>query len=217
MGIKIFGAALSPFVRKVRVAVKEKGLDYEHVHVDPFKKPDDYTELSPFGRIPAFQDEGKTLADSGVICTYLEAKYPEPSLYPTDPFEKAQCLWFEKFGDYELAPLATFGVFRNRVVMRLMGNNCDEDKVAEVLDSKLPPLLDYLEAQLGDNEFIVGGQFIVADISIATHFVNMSLGGEKIDATRWPKSAAYVDGILSRPTFAELSQAEHGFVKKYLG
>lgn len=217
MSISIYGAALSPFVRKVRVAAKEKNLEYEHVHVDPFKKPDDYWELSPFGRIPAFKDGDHVLADSGVICCYLEAQYPEPALYPTDPYQKARALWFEKFGDYELAPVATFGVFRNRVVMRLLGQNCDENQVAESLEKKLPPLLDYLEEELGDNEYIVNDQFTVADISIATHFVNMSLGGEKIDAARWPISAAYVDRILSRPAFAELSEKEHAFVQKYLG
>ncbi|MDX1695630.1 MAG: glutathione S-transferase family protein [Ketobacteraceae bacterium] len=217
MTISIYGAALSPFVRKVRVIAREKQLDYEHIHIDPFRKPDDYRELSPFGRIPALKDGDKVLADSGVIACYLESQYPEPALYPTDPYLKAKALWFEKFGDYELAPVATFGVFRNRVVMRLMGNACDEDLVAECLENKLPPLLDYLEKELGDSEYIVDNQFSVADISIATHFVNLSLGGEKIVSDKWPKSAAYVDRILSRPSFAELSEKEHGFVKKHLG
>lgn len=217
MAISVYGAALSPFVRKVRVALKEKKLDYEHVHIDPFKKPDDYFELSPFGRIPAFKDNDNVLADSGVICCYLDGKYPEEPLYPNDPYAKARTLWFEKFGDYELAPVATFGVFRNRVVMRLLGQNCDESLVSEALDKKLPPLLDYLEKEIGDNEYIVGNQLTVADIAIATHFVNMSLGGEKIDGQRWPEAAAYVDRILSRPSFAELSEKEHGFVQKFLG
>lgn len=217
MGISIYGAALSPFVRKVRVAAKEKGLEYEHVHVDPFKKPEDYWEMSPFGRIPALKDGDKILADSGVICSYLDSQYPETPLYPTDAYERARTLWFEKFGDYELAPVATFGVFRNRVVMRLLGQNCDESTVSEALNEKLPPLLDYLEKEIGDRKYIVGNNLTVADIAIATHFVNMSLGGEQIDAQRWPKSAAYVEGILSRPAFAELSEKEHGFVQKYLG
>lgn len=217
MGITVYGAALSPFVRKVRVAVKEKGLDYEHVHVDPFKKPEDFHEISPLLRIPAFKDGDDVLADSGVICSYLEAKYPEQSLYPSDPYEKARALWFEKYGDYELAPVATFGIFRNRVVMRLLGQSCNDEEVSEALNKKLPPLLDYLEKEIGNNEFIVGNQLTIADISIATHFVNMSLGGERIDNNRWPNAAAYVDRILSRPYFAELSEKEHGFVKKFLG
>ena len=217
MSISIYGAALSPFVRKVRVIAKEKGLEYDHVHVDPFKKPEDYFEMSPFGRIPAFKDGDKVLADSGVIACYLDNQYPEPVLYPEDPYLKARTMWFEKFGDYELAPVATFGIFRNRVVMRLIGQECNESQVSENLETKLPPLLDYLEKEVGDNTFIVNNQFTVADISIATHFVNMSLGGETIDASRWPKAANYINGILSRPAFAELSEQEHAFVQKYLG
>ena len=173
MTLKVFGASLSPFVRKVRVALAEKGLHYEQIHVDPFNKPADYHEMSPFGRIPAFQDADHTLADSGVICSYLESRYPEPPLYPAEPYARAQTLWFEKFGDYELAPVCTFGIFRNRVVMRLIGQPFDENRVQKAFREQLPPLLDYLESQLGNGPFIVNGRFTVADIAIATQFANM--------------------------------------------
>ncbi len=217
MALTVYGAALSPFVRKVRVALMEKGLNYEHVHVDPFKKPEDYHEISPFGRIPAFKDGDKILADSAVICSYLQSKYPEPALYPADPYERARTLWFEKFGDYELSPIATFDIFRNRVVMKLIGQSCNEDKVADALNQKLPPLLDYLEKEIGRNEFIAGNQLTVADIAIASQVANMELGGERIDNSLWPNTAAYVERMLARPHFAALIEQELGFVKKFLG
>lgn len=217
MSITLYGASLSPFVRKVRAALAEKGLPYEHVQIDPFRQPPEYREISPFGRIPALRDGDNTLADSGVICTYLEAQYPQTPLNHADPFQKARVLWFEKFGDYELAPVMTFGVFRNRVVMKLIGKPSDEEQVSKCLHEKLPPLLDYLEANLPEDGFIVGDRLTVADIAIATHFVNFAHGGETVDAARWPRSAAYTRRILARPSFASAIEQEEAFIRKILG
>lgn len=216
MSMTLYGASLSPYVRKVRVVLAEKGLPYEHVQIDPARRPADYWQISPFGRIPALRDGERTLADSGVICTYLEAQYPATSLTYDDPYLKARVGWFEKFGDYELGPVATFGVFRNRVVMKLLGQPCDETLVQRAMTEKLPPLLDYLEANAPKEGYIVGDRFTVADIAIATHFINLNLGGEQVDAARWPKSAAYIQRIIQRPTVAPLVEKEQGFVQKLL-
>jgi len=217
MSITLYGATLSPFVRKIRIFLAEKGLDYEHVQIDPFNKPADYENMSPFGRIPALKDGDKTLADSAVICSYLEEKYPGPPLYPSDPYLKARTLWFEKFGDYELAPQTTFRVFRNRVVMRLIGQTPDESVVEEALESQIPPLLDYLEKELGDTPYIVGNQFSVADIAIATQFICFALGGEFVNQTRWPRSANYLQCLFDRSSIQPLYQNELSFVNKVLG
>lgn len=216
MTITVYGASLSPFVRKVRVALIEKGLDYEHVQVDPFRPPENYRELSPFGRIPALRDGDNLMADSAVICTYLEAQYPQVPLSYRDPALQARVQWFEKFGDAELAPVTTFGVFGNRVIKKLLGNPCDDAHVATCLETRLPPLLDYLEANAPKDGFIVGDRLTIADIAIATQFVNLGFASETIDATRWPLSAAYVSRILARPSFAPLAAQEQGYVSKIL-
>lgn len=216
MTMTLYGASLSPYVRKVRVVLAEKGLPYEHVQTDPFRRPAEYFEISPFGRIPALKDGDRVLADSGIICTYLESQYPATALTYDDPYLKARVAWFEKFGDYELGPVATFAVFRNRVVMKLIGQDGDEAQVKRAMTEKLPPLMDYLEANAPAQGFIVGDHFTVADIAIATHFVNLNLGNEQIDAARWPTSAAYIQRILQRPSVAPLAEQEHGFVKKLL-
>ena len=73
---------------------------------------------------------GVTLTLVAGLVLYLDAQYPQNSLTYTDPYLRAQVQWFEKFGDYELAPVLTFGVFRNRVLMRFLGKPCDEQQVA---------------------------------------------------------------------------------------
>lgn len=218
MAITLYGAVLSPFVRKVRVALDVKALTYERVHVDPFKLPNDfdYQEISPLQRIPALQDGDFSIADSAAIAAYLDAKYPGAALYPSEPEAKAQAIWFEKFGDYELAPVATFRFFRNRVVMPLLGRASDEDAYSEGLNTLLPPLMDYLESQLNTHGFIVGDTLCIADIAIASQFVNMSLGQVSIDTNRWPKAAAYNQRVLEATSMGAISEEDHARTHKIL-
>ena len=154
MSLTVFGAPLSPFVRKVRVCLNEKGLDYRLETVMPFTPPQWYYELNPLGRIPALKDgDDCTLADSSVICQYLEEAYSDtPSLYGDEAQQRGQIRWLEKYADYELAPLTTFTVFRNRILKPMSGQACNEEAVQAALQQKLPPHFDYLERQLGQLE-----------------------------------------------------------------
>jgi len=217
MSMKLYGAVLSPFVRKTRMVLALKGLDYEAVHVDPNNKPDGYEKISPLQRIPALEVDGHCLADSAVICAYLEKVQPEPALYPTDPYEYARTLWFEKYADYELAPHCTFIVFRNRVVKRLMGQDCDEESIAKALESRIPPLLAYLEQQLEGREYLAGDQLTVADIAVASQLVNFRHGGETVDAAQYPNLAAHVARVHALEPFAKTIDKESGFINKMLG
>jgi glutathione S-transferase len=217
MTLKVYGAALSPFVRKVRVFLGEKNLDFEAVHVDPNDPPADYEQLNPLKRIPALADGEHVLADSGVICAYLERRFPEPALYPSDDYDYARALWFEKFADYELAPNCTRTIFRNRVVMRLLGHSCDEDAVHRARHEALPPLFDYLEDQLGDQTFMVGDRFSIADIALSCQFTNLQHGGEAVEAARWPRLAAYAQRLEARPVFQQHIEKETAFIRKVIG
>ncbi|TXH96728.1 MAG: glutathione S-transferase family protein, partial [Pseudomonas sp.] len=131
MSLIVYGAPLSPFVRKVRLCLLEKDLPYQLEIITPFGQPDWYREINPLGRIPALRDGDVTLADSSVICQYLEEKHPEhTTLYGREPAHRAQIRWLEKYADYELAPLCTFTVFRNRILKPTMGKSSDEASIA---------------------------------------------------------------------------------------
>ena len=96
----------------------------------PFTPPDWYYAINPLGRIPALKDGDCTLADSSVICQYLEEAYPAtPTLYGDSAQARGQVRWLEKYADYELAPLTTFTVFRNRILKPTSGQPCNEEAV----------------------------------------------------------------------------------------
>ena len=217
MTMKLYGAALSPFVRKTRVFLQEKELEFEAVHVDPNSPPDGYEQINPLKRIPALEHEGRYLADSAVICQYLEKLHPEPTLYPTDPYEYARCLWFEKFADYEIARDCTFAIFRNRVVMRLLGKECNEEMVQQALQEKIPPLFRYLDSELAGKHYLAGEHMTVADIALASQMVNFRHGGEAIDADSYPHLHAHIERMHGRAAFAKAIEKESAFVDKVRG
>ena len=215
MSLTVFGAPLSPFVRKVRLCLLEKGLDYQLEMVMPFTPPEWYLQLNPLGRIPAFKDGELCLADSSVICQYLEEAYePTARLYGNNAAQRAQIRWLEKYADYELAPLTTFGVFRNRILKPSSGHPCNEESVQAVLNEKLPPHFDYLERQLGENDCFIGNQLSMADIAFACQLINMEHGGEVIDAGRWPALSAHFARMKALASVQSLLPGEQRMTAK---
>jgi len=205
----VLGANLSPFVRKVRVFLAEKGLEYQLEPVVPFNPGPEFKAISPLGKIPAYRDGDVTLADSSVICAYLEKSHPQPALYPAEPLAYARALWFEEFGDSGLAPIMGAKIFFQRLIgPAFFGQQPDQAVIEKALTSELPPLFDYLEAQLGDRAYVVGNTLSIGDIGLCTQFANFQHAGERVDATRWPRLARYVAAILSRPSFAALITEE---------
>ncbi|MBX9756182.1 MAG: glutathione S-transferase family protein [Pseudomonadaceae bacterium] len=218
MSLTVYGAPLSPFVRKLRVFLAEKGLEYQLEIITPFGQPEWYRELSPLGRIPALKDDDFSIADSSVICQYLEEKHPElPQLYGQTPAQRAQIRWLEKYADYELAPLTTFAVFRNRVLKPTMGQPCDEAVVQTALHDKLPTHFDYLEKVLGTADYFVDNRLSMADLAFSCQLINLEHGGEQLDQQRWPALAALLQRVKLRASIAEVLPGEQRTLAKLSG
>jgi glutathione S-transferase len=214
MGFKIIGASLSPFVRKTRVFFAEKGIPYEHEPLVPFNVPAEYKKKSPLGKIPCLEHDGRPLPDSSVICAYVEKVHPQPALYPSDPWDYGRALWYEEYIDGGFVGTGMAPVFFERVVKKLMGAQPDQAKVQEAIDKVHPVTFAYLSEQIGDQEYLVGGRFTIADIAVASPFVNLAHAGVHADAKRWPKLAAYLERIHARPSFKTLIEQERAELPK---
>lgn len=219
MALIVYGGAISPFVRKVRVMLAEKGVAYQLEQVSPFNPPPEFLAISPLKRIPVLRDtdmpEPNTLPDSSIICDYLEHKYPTPALYPADPFERAKALWYEEYADSVLAQNIGRGLFFERIVKRMMRGQPDEAVCQKTLTTELPPLFDHMEHEIGDKPFLAGNMFSIADISTGTMIVNLVHSGEAIDHKRWPKFGAYIDRIHARPSFRAMIDEETPLIKRF--
>ncbi|MFP6850768.1 MAG: glutathione S-transferase family protein [Pseudomonas sp.] len=215
MSLIVYGAPLSPFVRKVRLFLAEKGLDYQLEVILPFGQPAWYRDISPLGRIPAIKDGDFSLADSSTICQYLDEKHSElASLLGQNAEQRAQVRWLEKYADYELAPLCTFSVFRNRALKPSMGQSCDEATVQKALHEKLPVHFDYLEKTLGTAEYLVGDSLTLADLALACQLINMQHGNETLDTQRWPNLSAHYARIKARASVQGVLPGEQKILAK---
>ena len=204
----LYGAGLSPFVRKVRVVLAEKAIAYDHDPVVPFNVSAEYKAISPLGKIPAYKDENGPLSDSSVICAYLEKRHPTPALYPTDPYQYARALWFEEYADGGITPVGGAKIFFPRIVApRFFNQPADETAIQKAIDEDLPPLLSYLESQLA-GDWLVGSQFSIADIGVGTQFVNLRLAGVTVDTQRFPKLSRYIARVHERPSFKPLIEED---------
>ncbi|MEN8182041.1 MAG: glutathione S-transferase family protein [Myxococcota bacterium] len=108
--MKLYSGPLSLFTAKVRIALDEKGLDYERVEVGWSREHryephhPEVVALNPRRQVPVLVDGDLVVYDSTLILEYLEDRYPEPPLYPRDVAARARCRQIEAAADEILFP-----------------------------------------------------------------------------------------------------------------
>jgi glutathione S-transferase len=211
----LYGSSLSPFVRKVLAYAGEKGIELD-LQPTGFPNPGpEFLEASPFRKMPALRDGDYTLADSSAIIHYLEAVYPEPALIPGDPKLKGKTIWFDEFGDTIVCACGAKIFFNKIVAPRFLGRPGDDAVAAAAECDELPPILDYLERTVPDEGgYLVGNSLTLADISVAGPFANFRHTNTKVDAERYPRTVAYVERILDRPSFRPWIERETAYLAK---
>lgn len=206
--VRIIGSFVSPYVRKVLACMNLKHIRYEVDPITPFYGNDEFERLSPLRRIPLFVDGDFHISDSTVICGYIDEAYQGHPLFPADPKDRARARWFEEFADTRLGDVFIWGLFYQKVVHPIVwGEPGDQARIAKSLSEDIPAALDYLERELPADGFLFG-DIGTADISIASFFVNGGYAGFDIDASRWPRSAAFVERTLAHECFADLLRFE---------
>jgi len=203
----VHGAHGSPFVRKVLVALAIKGLPFEQKQQIPFIKDPEYRKINPLGKIPTLQDGDLIICDSTVICEYLEDAYPQVPLYPKSSRDKSRARWLEELGGTRVAELAA-GIFFQRFMRPMvLKQDPDEELVAKIMNKQLPPILDYLESQVPAQGFVFG-DFMMADMSLMSPFVNAGYAGYDVDSARWPGFVAFMARVKAHPAVSEVLAAE---------
>lgn len=106
--VEVFGAWFSPFSRRVELALKLKGIEYDYIEEDIYKKKSDsILKFNPVHKkVPAFVHGGKPIAESIVILQYIDETWKENPILPQDPYDKALALFWAKFLDDKVRVLA---------------------------------------------------------------------------------------------------------------
>jgi len=144
-----------PFVARTWLALEEKGIPYQYKEENPYKKDKEFLEVSPKGLVPAIKYRGKPLHESLVICDFLEEAYPDtPSLYPKDPYDRAQVRLAIDLVSKSFLP-AFFRLLQSQ----------EAEKQAAALEEVYEALKKYAAGIRGP--FYMGSQFTLADIVLA--------------------------------------------------
>ncbi|MBW0008366.1 MAG: glutathione S-transferase family protein [Sphingomonas sp.] len=211
----IYGSSLSPYVRKVLAFAAEKGIDLELQGTGMPNYLPEYLEASPFRKMPALRDGDYTLADSSAIIHYLEAKHPEPALIPAEPRARGKVIWFDEFSDTIFTACGAKMFFNRIVAPRFLGREGDLAAADTAEREELPPILDYLERVVPEaGGYLVGNSITLADISVASPFANLAHLDCKLDPGRHGRVRAWVNSILSRPSFAPWVEREMAMLAK---
>ncbi len=211
--MKLIGAPLSPFVRKVRIVAAEKNISYDYdPSVSPLSMPDDYVKIHPMKRIPALIVEPNNpqgiINDSSAICAYLERLAPEPALMPSDVLQYGRMLWLEEYSDTGFTEIIGRGMFRPILFNALSGKSPDIETAQASLATIRTDYFSYLESQFGEGPWFGGSQFTLADIAIGCNLINMMHVGYRLQASDSPILAAYFDRFLARDSVAALLSGE---------
>ena len=211
----LYGSSLSPYVRKVLAFAAEKGVELEVQPVTPGDPDPDFRLASPFGKMPGFRDGDYALPDSSAIVHYLEAKFPQPALIPAEAEARGKTIWFEEFADTILVSCGARIFFNLIVAPRFLGKPGDPEAARQAELNDLPPILDYLERTVpGDDGYLVGDRLTLADIAVAGPFANFRHTNTQVDPDRYPRTIAYVERILARPSFAPWIARETAFLAR---
>ncbi len=220
--------------RRVRLCLAEKGLKFESVLVDLAKMEHhtpEYLRLNPNGVIPLLVlPDGRSLYESGTICEYLDETWPEPSLRPDAPYERAEMRNWIRHADERIGNLI---IFNWKHSLAKTASQWSDEELAERLKKvpskerqeawlraarrpytaeeegearrKLVLMLDKMEAILGRHGWLVGDKYSLADIAVVPFIkrIDEEIAPDEVSEKKHPRVLAWWQRIQSRPAFAD--------------
>lgn len=199
----IYGPAYSTYARTVRMALEEKGVDYDLVEVDIMKgehQAPEHLARQPFGKVPAFAHDGFGIYETDAILRYIEETFPGTSLVPADAQGRARMNQALSLISGYAYPSMITQIFVQRTLMPMLGNPSDEAAIAEALP-KAETCLEALEGQLGNSPYLAGDRLSLADlllVPIYDYLAKTPEGQKLLEAT--PNLRRWWDDIRTRPT-----------------
>jgi glutathione S-transferase len=198
----IYGIPGSPFVRAVQIAMEEKGAPWRIHALQPGEtKGEAHLARHPWGRMPAVEHDGFSLYETQAIVRYIDQAFPGASLQPTDAKSAARMNQVIGINDWYLFPKAVAVIGFQRIVgPALMGLTTDEAVVAAAVP-EAQRCVGALEALLGQNEFLAGRSFSLADVMLGPQmdFLGATPEGEALLAGT--RLGAWLECVRTRPSF----------------
>ena len=200
--MKLIGALTSPYVRKVRVVMAEKKLDYDFVTENVWSADTQINEFNPLGKVPCLVMEGsEALHDSRVIVEYLDTLSPVGKLIPPVGRERAEVKTWEALAD---------GLMDAAILARLeatWAGRSEAERSQAWIERQLGKVQGALRAMgqgLADKPFCAGIHLSLADIAVGCSLGYLDFRFSQIDwRTPHPNLLRLYDKLAQRASFAD--------------
>ena len=198
--MQLLGVDTSPYARKVRIVLEEKGIPYEYVRARPSLPGSPVPDYNPLAKVPVLvRDDGRGLYDSPVIVEYLDGLVPEPRLIPTAFEERIEVKRWEALGD---------GITDATV---LTSHDYDKKQTAEWHARqrlKIERGLATIEKDLAERPYCFGDRFTLADVAAAYPLAYLSQALPDYDwRAKHPCLARFFERMMERESFRKTAPA----------
>ena len=203
--LRLCGFHISNYFNKVRIAMLEKGLDFE---LDPTCRPsqkEDFLARTPLGKVPFLEVDGQHLVESQVICEYLEEAYPQKPLYPREPLARARVRELIAIMELHMELVA-----RRLYRSLFFGGGPASDELKQSVQSDLAKGLRAFRMRAKFDPYVAGADLTLADCAAFVHLPLVSLatklayGADALEGM--PQIKAYLKLVGERPAFRQVNE-----------
>jgi glutathione S-transferase/RNA polymerase-associated protein len=172
--IRLYEHPLSPYAQKCKIALYEKGIEFESVLPDLLSAREasgEFASVNPRLEVPTLVDGGTSIFDSTIILEYIEERWPAPALLPRSPAERARMRMIEEIVDTQYDAV-NWGLMEMLIFKRAEGELAA--KIIARAAEQTVGLQSWLGRQLGSAQWLSGDAFGWGDLS-AVPYVNASV------------------------------------------
>ena len=202
--LKLCGFHVSNYHNKVRIALLEKGVEFDE---DPGCRPsqkEEFLARSPMGKVPFLEVDGTTLSESQAICEYLEDAYPQKPLYPREPLARAKVRELITVIELHVELVA------RRLYRQAFFGGSVSDEVKQATEKDLDKGLRALRRLASFDPYIAGAELTLADCAAFVHLPLVSLSTRIVYGRDFledlPQLKGYLKMLGGRPAFARVNE-----------
>jgi len=209
--MQFYHAEVCPFAQRTLMCLLEKNLDFDHIEIDLRNKPDWFDDISPYSKVPVLKNHETLIYESSIINEYLDEAYPDPSLMPEAPGERATARIWIDFDNVKFIP-AFYRVLLEQ----------DLSKRQEIVDQLTDYLTFFENSGFASNwkgPYWLGRQISLVDLAIYPHFERIGVL-EKYRNVGIPNSCTrlkeWFDAMRERPSAITTGHDEAYHVQAYI-
>lgn len=200
----LYHLPLSPFSRKVRLALAEKRIPFDLRVERVWERRDEFLGMNPACTVPVLQDgNGLVIADSNAICEYLDEAYPDTPLLGRTLAERAEVRRLVAWFDAKFHIEVTRNLLHEKQMKRLLGQGNPDAAAIRAGYANLRPHMDYIGWLAETRAWLAGNALSLADLAAAAHLSALDYVGD-VDWSLNEAAKDWYARIKSRPSFRPL-------------